>query len=995
MIGTMAPRCPPRAIVGRDPDLEPLHAVLEDAASGAPAVVLLVGEPGVGKTRLVAEVEVRAAARGFTVLHGDCVDLEGGELPYAPVAAALLDAPPAILEQALDDLPVRARVELGGAFPRALSSGGAEPVALGALSQAGVFEYLLQLLGAMSRAAPVVLAIEDFHWADRSTRDFVRVLTGRLRGERLVVLLTYRTGLLAPGHPVREMVEAMREQPERVTWREVAPLDRPAIAELLDDILGAAPRALVDELHRRSAGIPLFAAELAVAWRERGSTALPASLAQALLMRVRRRSRDAVEVLRAVAVAGRPLEAPLVAEVCAMDDRALSAALREAVDHHLLECAPADATFAFRHETMREAVYADLLPNERTALHDRLAAALSATPDASQAELAFHWTAAGRVPEAFAARLRAGVEAERARAFAEALRHFEEALARWDDAGAVAGSGALDRIDALGKATDLARFTGEHKRARAFCEEGIRRAEAAGDAVRAAAFWERLGHLHSFAEDCGLAAYREALRRVPPDAHVMRARVRTAEGYALWGLTRWDEAVARCREALAIATEADAAPEAAYAGMVLGLALGHAGDPEAGERDLRQALARPEDLVRGEDLLYGHLFLGEVLRLRGDYAAAAAVMQDGARRARELAMEGAFGHFMTVNAALDHLLLGGWREADACLAALDGLSLEPWVELIQAHVAGQLHVARGELDAGEAMLDRSRAMCADAPPECLPAVYAGLAEIELARRRWEAARRWTTEGHEALGGRADILYAPALYAMGARVEADICLATPSRAGRPSPEPAARWVRRLESLVERQAVRHCPPTTRAHLLTARAELARAGAADPVPAWADAVHAWDAVGAVPPAAYARWRQAEALLLGRAGRTAAAALLEEALAAATAIGADALVGEINGLAGRARLALTAGATVPAETEAAEPSWAASCGLTDREAEVLVLVGEGLTNRQIAERLFISPKTAGLHVSHILAKLDVGNRTHAADLAHRHGLVPDRTAA
>jgi DNA-binding CsgD family transcriptional regulator len=993
MIGTMSPRMSSPTVVGRAAELAVVDDVLERAASGAPSIAVLAGEAGIGKTRLVGELEARATDRGFVVLRGECIDLDGAEMPYAPLQTALRRAPAEALERALAELPPRARTELGGAFPHVLPAAEAPPRDADRFAQGRLFEYALQLLQAMSRAAPVALTIEDFHWVDRSTRDFVRVLTTSPTA-RVAVVLTYRTGELPAGHPVRDMVAALRLT-DAVRWVDIAPLSRDDVADLLDGILGAAPRALVDEVDARCGGNPFFAAELAAAWSERRSTRLPASLIDALLGRVRSLSRDTVEAVRALAVAGRPMPAALIGRSASLAEPGLSAALREAVDHGVLDWRGDPGTFAFRHDVVREAVYSDLMPTERTALHGGVAGALAAEAGTADAELAFHWTAAGRPAEAFHARLRAGFAAERARAFAEALRHFEEALRTWDAAADAGDEPSADRIDVLARASDLARFTGDHERALVLCDEGIRRADAASDREREAAFHERVGHLRSYAEDCGLAAYRAALRLVAPDAVVSRARLFTAEGFALWGLGRLEDAARRCEEALALATKAGAVREAAYARMVLGLALGHGDDPEAGERHLREALAEPADVLREEDVLYGHIYLGEVLRLRGDFAGAAELMHAGERHARRFGMEGAFGRFMTLNAGLDHLLLGQWDRAERCLSAVEGVSLEPWDALIHGQVAGRLHVGRGDLDAGEAELQTARAQCAGAPPECIPPVYSGLAEIALWRGAREAARQWIHVGAEALGDRADILYAPELYATGARVEADIVAAAVSRAGPPA-DRVQEWVDRLEALVAGHGGGDGPPTTRAYLATARAELARARGADAAEAWAAAARAWDAVAAVPLATYARWRRAEVLFLAGGERSAAADLLQGAYAVAARLGAAPLAGEIEALARRARVSVAPEETTRAATEdAAQPSWLDERGLTSREAEVLALVGEGLTNRQIGEQLFISPKTAGLHVSRILAKLDVRNRTQAADLAHRHGVVRGPTAA
>jgi len=985
------PRISSPRVVARDAELATLSATLDRAVAGTPAVVLLAGEAGIGKSRLVREVERQAAARGMIVLRGDCVELDGAELPYAPVAAALRDAPAEIVADVLATLPREARAELAGAFPRLATGEAPSEAPAAGFSQGRLYEFLLQLLGALGAAQPVLLVVEDFHWVDRSTRDFVSVLVRTLRSERIAVLLSYRTGELEPAHPVRQAVSGLRLL-DRVTWVDLEPLPAAAVGAQLGAILGESPAPeLVAEVHARSGGNPFFAEELLVARLEAGRRVLPASLTDALLVRLRRLSAPAQHTLRCVAVVGHPVDHGLLATVSAVAEPELSRALHAALDHHLLVHRRAEGTFAFRHDVVREAVYYELLPGERAAVHAEVARTLAGAPgEPRHAELAFHWREAGLHADALRASIEAGVQAEAARAFAEALRLYEQALGLWDAVDTPAAL-VLDRIEVLGRACDLARFTGDYERATELCRDALRRLDEATDPARCAAFYERLGRLQSFAGDSGLHAYQQALRLLPAGGAVARARLLSAEGYALWGLMRWDEAARRCEEALGLATQAGALEEAANARMVLGLAAAHAGDPERGEGHLREALRGPLDRIRPDDLLYGHVFLGEVLRLQGRFDTAAEVMDQGSRHARRLGMEGSFGGFTQLNAACDLYLLGRWQEAETRVADMAGAPLEPWDALVLRQVAGQLRLARGDLDGAAAELEQARTLCDGAPPECVPAVYAALGELALWHGELAAARAHVAEGMRALGDRADVLYAPALFSTGARVEAEIAAAAAPLGARDAAEAArataARLLADLEHVLDERAPRHRPPTAVAHVLLTRGEQARAaGRADPA-LWAQAASAWDAVRAPYPAAYARWRQAEAALLGEGDRPRAAQVLGEAHVQASRLGAACLQAEIEGLARRARIPLAA--EPPTRARIPDMAGEESFGLTERELEVLALVGEGMTNRQIGERLFISPKTAGLHVSHILAKLNVGNRTQAADVAHRHGLV------
>jgi DNA-binding CsgD family transcriptional regulator len=966
-----------RELVERRAELEALERALERAGEGDPTVTLVIGEAGIGKSRLLREAELHARAQGMAVLRGECLRLDGGELPFAPLAALLRDAPQAELDAALAELGPEVRAELERAFPH-LGSG--LPVGGGSapdrFAQARVFEAIVLALGALGRATPLLVVVEDVHWVDRSTREFVRFLVRGVRRERLAVAISFRTGELSSADPVREMLADLQYH-ERVTLVELAPLGRDGISAQLEGILGRPPEpSLAAELHERCGGNPLFAEELLSAHRDPGGEKLPARLADALRVRLRRVPEPARRLLPYAAAIGRPAPAALLGAASGMGEPELSAALRDAVDHHLLVHDRERDSFAFRHDVVREAVYADLLPGERAPVHGAVASAIG---DAgAQAELAVHWLAAGDRDRALRASVAAGLEAEDARAFAEALRHLRAALELWPEQGADVG---LDRIELLGHLSDLARHTGEHAQAVAWCEQALSQLDGTADAARAARFFERLGRLQAFEDDSGLAAYQEALRLLPDGDRAARARLLGAEAFALWALHRYDEARERAEASLAIAAEVGAAGEAAYARTVLGLVVAYAGRPAAGAEHLRTAIEELVGLGRPEDLLHAHLYLAESLRLCGDFAGALEVTADGERHARRLGMQASFGRFLALNAATDEFLLGRWDAAEARLGELDDRDLEPWNAIARGQVAGQLALARGRLEDAERELREAEALCEGAPAEYLPAVYAGLAELELWQGRPRAARAYVEQGLEAMRGVGELLYAPSLFAMGARVEAEAALAATGAAAEREQAVAAagRLVAEVDALVAGESA---PPSALAYAQTTRAEAARAAGSDDEAAWAAVADAWARVGAPYPQAYAGWRRAEAALR-EAGARAGGDALRAAHARAAELGAGRVLAELEALARRARVPLdTAAAAAPSEDG---PGALTALGLTTREAEVLALVGEGLTNRQIAERLFISPKTAGLHVSNILGKLGVANRTQAAEVAHR----------
>ena len=451
-------------------------------------------------------------------------------------------------------------------------------------------------------------------------------------------------------------------------------------------------------------------------------------------------------------------------------------------------------------------------------------------------------------------------------------------------------------------------------------------------------------------------------------------------------LMRHDEALERCTAALNLALEADDSPQQTYARMMLGVALAFLGETDEGERQLRTARQLALESSPDEDLLRAHLYLAEVLRLKGRVSEALVVMTDGEHKARELGMYIAFGRYMAINAAADLFFVGRWDEASERIEATAGVDLEPWEALLREQVAGQIALALGRLNTAEIHLTQAKRLYDQgAPAEFAPDVYAPLAELALLRDRPADARELIGHGLAALEDRADLLHAPMLFATGARVEA-----TAVQNHRPRrPTDAERLCCELDRLLETRGRGNPPPPALAYQASCRAEAARATGEPADDLWRAAVDAWQGLNAPYPAAYASWRQAEAMLAAGRDRRQAARVLAEGHAVARQLGAGRLAGAIEDVARVHRLNLK-DAERPAPVLAPDP--AAALGLTPREAEVLTLVAKGLTNRQIANALFISEKTAGVHVSHIFAKLDVHNRAAATAAAHQAGLVSPR---
>ena len=424
-------------LVGRSAELARLRALLDDATSGAVAA-LIGGDAGVGKSRLVTEVTSIAAGQGFTVLCGQCAEI-GDSVPYLPFADAIRTAS-AEVEAAVKARPVLARLLPDG------GAGGDPETDRAGLTRQQMFGTVLGLLAELSARGPVLLVLEDLHWADASTRDLLTFLLRMLHGERVAIIGTYRTDDLYRRHPLRPVVADLLRLPS-VTSVQLGPLSPSALTELLFAIADAPGRlsaATVNQIVASAEGNAYYAEELLAALSDpadaRNGPVLPSGLAALLMSRVERVSDAAQRVLRAASVAGRRSGDDLVRAASGLPDAAYDEAVREAVANQLLVPDGADG-YSFRHALLREAVYSDLLPGERTRLHGQLAALLSGVPGAA-AELAHHSLASHDVPGAFAASVRAGDEARRLGAPTEAHRHYDRALSLWDrvdGAAAIAG----------------------------------------------------------------------------------------------------------------------------------------------------------------------------------------------------------------------------------------------------------------------------------------------------------------------------------------------------------------------------------------------------------------------------------------------------------------------------------------------------------------------------------------------------------------------------
>jgi len=999
--------------VGRTEELARLAAAADRAAAGTPTAVVVGGEAGVGKTRLVGELVASARQAGATVLVGGCVELGGEGLPFAPLIEALRGFVRDLDEPELAQLvPGRARVELarllpelgpGGPGPDAAGSWvggpGAEPRGSGLGSeQRRLFELLLVLLERLGSERPAVLVVEDLHWADRSTRDLLAFLVRNLRHGRLLLVMTYRSDELHRRHPLRPFLAEL-DRGRRAERLELARFGRDEVAAQLAGIQGTpAPPELTERIHARSDGNAFFVEELAATAAADGE--LPPSLRDTLLARIELLAEPTQQVLGVAAAAGARVGHDLLAEVAGLPDAELLAGLREAVSAHVLLVAADDGAYGFRHALVKEAVYAELLPGERTRLHARFAAARAGRDAGGDpglaAELAWHWYAAHDLERALPAAVEAGRAAERAFAYAEAQRQFERALELWDRVpGATAG---LDKAELLARAGEAAANAGAADRAVALVRGALAEVAPGRDPLLAGQLTERLGfHLRIAGRPGAMEAYQEAIGLVPPGPTVERARVLAGLGQALMLRARFAEAIATCEEAIQVARAAGSPAVETHALCSLGTAMARIEDPDDGLAALGEARRLAAELGLAKDEARACVNLSDLLNDLGRLEEAVVVAMEGIEVATAAGLRRTFGVFLAGNAAAALYNQGRWDETAELTAAYLELGDDEDLNTVTLRQSmAMLDAGRGHFESALGHVRAARRLAGDEfiAVQYPPNLAAAEAEVAAWRGRLEEAAAAVAGGLAALQGPLVDLRACLLLAIGLRVEGERARLATARHDHETLTDARLVADELVQWARGTFAGSRVAWRRAVLATCEAEWARVqGEPDPE-RWLAAVAAWEESGHPYPLAVARWRAAEALLAGRGDRTLVAELLRRSHATASGLGAEPLRGELERLARLGRVDLRprdpsgapAGPT-PEPTDAAAAGVA--LGLTARELEVLTLVAEGRSNRQVAEALFISAKTASVHVSNILAKLGVASRVEAAAVAHRHGLL------
>ncbi|MFI9386307.1 AAA family ATPase [Kutzneria sp. NPDC052558] len=929
-------------LVARRAELAALESSLAAAAEGRASAMLLAGDAGVGKSRLLAELTARAREAGVKVLTGRCLDVEGAGLPYLPFVEALGRLPESGASR-LDD----------------------------ALDQLRLFEAVHTELAELAAASPVLLTLEDLHWADAATRDLLLFLVSRLNRQRLLVVVTYRLDDLHRRHPLRPLLTELGRL-STVDKLDLPPFGRAdamAFVSALSD--GTLPEATLRGIAERSEGNAFFCEELIAAYGD----GVPAGLTDLLLARVERLSRNARVVVRAASGAGAiaDYEALLAVTELGLDD--LDEALRESVQHNVL--VTTDDGYSFRHALLREAVYGDLLPGQRVRLHASYAR-LVTTP----ASLAYHAMQSHDLPAAFAASVKAAEQAAVLLAPAEALHHVEQALQLF---GAVPNP-AVTEYFLHRLASRMAFAAGDGDRAVAYARSAIPLADdpETGAEARHQLVVTLIPTESASAEVAAAVGEAwELVRKQPPSvvqARILALRAREWIWYGGAGLDL-DELEPLARQAREIAIQVGAEDVAVDVLVTLAV-YAEWRDRLEEAADLGQAAANQAAAIGAYDVELRALSnLSVNLFSRRQYREALAVANEVVDRATTV---GLTWSELPVEARSSGMMLEFYLGERAAGEPIRDYSSAPRWAAMRIEAANlELLAIAGQFDELDETVARVMAHPKDA--RTLERVRYAVAEAALWRGRPRDAINETRQVVDTLTELPRYVVAGVRRAGATALTAlaDIAEQAWRRRDETTARDAVAEGERLYEVVmahDRYSLdgqwRMESRNPEAQYFQARmdAELSRLRGEADVDIWRAAVAAGDGMSYLQ--AIAQWRLADALLAG-GWRDEATAEFRAAHDVAVHIGAAPLREAVEASARRGRIAIT-----DAEPDSEDL-------LTPREQSVLELVATGLTNRQIGERLFISEKTASVHLSRVMAKLGAGSRTEAVSLAYDRGLL------
>ena len=1012
------------SFVGRASDLASLRDALARARRGHMTHVIVSGEAGIGKTRLVREAV--ADVGDAHLLWGGCPPLSEEAEPYASVRSAfrhlLRDARDDKLRVALDSLP-HLQSLLPGRTKRTRETVPEDPRELEAM----VLEDITDAFRWLTSRKPTVLVIDDLHWADASTLLVLTRLAHELQDRQLLLISTYRQHDAASARLSGWLAEQQRLP--HVLDIALEPLSRDDVAVLLRELLNQEPPSqLIDSIYVLSGGNPFFGEELAARFTphvaadadpatkmldtehaaSKGSLpslavldgefvmiegALPSSIEGVLTSRLGEVSRTTMSILEAAACGSLPINTDVVAAVTGASEQSVFHALRQAMAAGFVTVDQVDDSVTFRHPLIAHVIYTRILPPERRSLHRRFADVLEQKGRGDVAEIAYHRWEAKDLPRCFDASFRAYQAAVAQGALHAALLHAEHALEAWDHDPAASSASGLDLPGFLSLVAEAAHNVGRSEEAARYFKRALDEVE---DPLAQAVILERLAWVlfegGRFPDSEPVIARALALsegQEASPERARILAIASTFE--AMW--SRMDRAIVLGREALEMARKIGAKREEGLALNPLAIAAFARGDQEASLEMMNQSLELalqtevPDDVGRAySNLTWSYVLAGELPK----------AVEVGRRSWAYLSARGlqrTYGVMTLGNLAGALIESGEWAEANKILETARRHVLPRGFDAASVWCTiAKLAALKGDVEDAEQALARAHELLSDPHPEMVRLHVEAELELRSALPADDRLVRAIERVPQRLAGSDDHTFAGLAVTLALRGCAEIAEDARARRDTASADDAAS---RAEALLEWATTlpmnpldpkSSTSPDVDAHAVHAQAELMRCHGNYDAALWEEAADRWQQQKRPHRVAYCRYRQAESLLLAGRAKPAAREVLLGAHAVATRLEAKLLVDQIYRLARRSGVSLE---TAPPIVPTRDP-----LGLTAREREVLQHLAEGLSNREIAERLFISPKTTSIHVSNILRKLGARSRTQAAAMAERLGLVGDPEA-
>jgi tetratricopeptide (TPR) repeat protein len=774
------------SMIGRESDLAGLREELALAETGQQRVVVVGGEAGIGKTRLLDEFRSEAAASAI-VVTGRSVDLGSDAAPYAPFTG--------ILRELVAEIGLDALIEAAGPGAGVLSvllpelnDAAAAPVRTGAER---LYELVTVLLENVSAVRPLVVTVEDIHWADTATLELVRFVVRMIARGRVLLVLSYRTDEVPRGHPLRSYLPEL-DRTRRVTRSELLRLDRIQVAAQVEQILGRTPSAeTVDRIYGLSEGVPFFVEELTAIDHLGTGEELPETLRELLLARYERLTEPTQRMLRLISAAGVCVEHELLTAVFEGTADELDTAAREAVLANVLT---ADTTeYSFRHALVREAIHADLLPGERTRFHARYAVALESSGGEknSASQISYHWMAAHDPRRAFIATLEAMEEARHSYAYRAAAAMGDRALELWDKVDDAEVLAERSRAELLSRTASALRNAGDSERALALANLAIADIDANSSTadvpsavrtrlLRARLLRDKAQYLSNLSRPGAVELLQEALALAPHDpADDLRPQLLAELAGRLMLEARYDEAIQMSTEAIDEAREAEGPRGSSVAHTVRGIAHIDRGDIEEGLADLdsarRLAGTDPSPLLRHA------VNASDAMNVIGRYQDAVDIAEAGAEQVRRRGVERTSGVMLSSNTVEPLMALGQLDRAKKLLDPAIALDPPPGFRVHLQRMKLWLTLWRGDTERADELLRRWRpGMLVQSRIEMQSRLGFARVAAEVAIARGDAKSAWSDASViTSAFWRSIPAYDLPLLAVAARSLAAVCTDVPS------------------------------------------------------------------------------------------------------------------------------------------------------------------------------------------------------------------------